>query len=271
MGAGGGPKSGGRQAWHLSDRSQRLGSDCACGRVTDFDPDLDLSPGPASYLEHISSEERVSLALEGQGERREQKLPAGGVPGSVDPRLALATQVLPSGVSPARPPIPHLACAPVGPRCLGCLPATPGRPLRPPGAGGVAAPRGPCGHAGDAGGGPAVAPRRRQRGPDLPEAPGSCPPQVRSCSASCKQPGAWPLGRLHPGGREQLVGRHTGTGPREGKPGCPHGPTGVPETLHGSRGAAFLFLVPHSHPLAKAFGTCSADLPQSVHAGHGVS
>lgn len=67
-----------------------------------------------------------------------------------------------------------------------------------------------------------------------------------------------------------------------GKPGCPHGPTCVPKTLHLSSGTAFLVLLPapptptprsptNSHYLAKAFGTCFADLPQTVHAGHGVS
>lgn len=83
---------------------------CACGWVTDFDPDLDLSPGPASYLEQVTSLRRKGLPGLGgsRGEEAEQKLPPGGIPGSVGPRLALATWVLPSGVSSDLPPIPTL-------------------------------------------------------------------------------------------------------------------------------------------------------------------
>ena len=92
-------------------------------------------------------------------------------------------------------------CAPAGPRRLGGVPAAPGRPLRTPCAGAVAAPRGPRGHAGDSGGGLAAAPRGRQWGPDLPEAPGGRPRQVRTQGAASAATGeCWPLRRLRRGG-----------------------------------------------------------------------
>lgn len=122
------------------------------------------------------------------------------------------------------------ACAPVGPGRVGRLPAAPGRPLRTPGAGGVAAPRGPRGHPGDPGGGLAAAPRRSQRGPDLPEAPDRRPPQVRGCGAAWRSGrgrGRGPRGggqarrrgRGGGGWAEAGRGKGRGTGPREGRRG----------------------------------------------------
>ena len=178
-------------------------------RIRDLDPkDLDLILAlPPTSSRRPGSAPETSLRTPRDGARRREG--RGGSsrrgPGRCGPgRLALATRALPGSAGSGPPPAHRPVRASVGPRLLGRLPAAPGRPLRTPGAGGVAAARGPRGHAGDAGGGLAAAPRRRQRGPDLPEAPDGRPQQVRSRSASCwAARGLQMLGRPHEGAEEE--------------------------------------------------------------------
>ena len=170
----------------------------------------------------------------------------------------------PAGLSPDLPP----TCASIGPGCLGRLPTTPGCPLRTPSAGGVAAPRRPRGHAGDAGGGLATAPRRRQRGPDLPEAPDGRPRQVRGPRATWRQSGG--PGRLKRGGRRRRAGglccgpfragtqwQETGEGSLPSPRVFPTRP-GISAVERRSRAQ------PPHRPLGQGLGLASADLPQSV-------
>lgn len=142
---------------------------------------LNLRASPASYLEQVASlrpAEGPRFVL-CDGANRGRMLP-----GSVALAAGAGLTGAASRGGLGLPSDCHPICALVGPRCLRRLPTAPGRPLWTPSAGGVAAPRGPCGHTGDAGGGLAAAPRCRQRGPDLPEAPDGRPRQVRGWGAS---------------------------------------------------------------------------------------